>query len=82
MGVLSSRCTTNAGLIDRLTAEHPTAFTSNCCQFRWRLNRQGCTQPPRKTVQLAGATSLYEHTSVVITTNLDFAEWSRVFIDV
>ena len=24
---------------------------------------------------------LYEHTSVVITTNLDFAEWSRVFID-
>jgi DNA replication protein DnaC len=24
---------------------------------------------------------LYEHTSLVITTNLDFAEWSRVFID-
>lgn len=24
---------------------------------------------------------LYEHTSVVITTNLDFAEWSRVFVD-
>ncbi len=24
---------------------------------------------------------LYEHTSVVITTNLDFAEWSRIFID-
>lgn len=24
---------------------------------------------------------LYEHTSVVITTNLDFAEWSRVFGD-
>jgi DNA replication protein DnaC len=24
---------------------------------------------------------LYEHTSVVITTNLDFAEWSTVFVD-
>ena len=24
---------------------------------------------------------LYEHTSVVITTNLDFAEWSNVFVD-
>ena len=24
---------------------------------------------------------LYEHTSVVITTNLSFAEWSAVFID-
>jgi hypothetical protein len=24
---------------------------------------------------------LYEHTRVAITTNLDFAEWSRVFID-
>ena len=24
---------------------------------------------------------LYEHTSVVITTNLDFAEWSTVFCD-
>jgi len=24
---------------------------------------------------------LYEHTSVVITTNLDFAEWSSIFVD-
>ena len=24
---------------------------------------------------------LYEHTGVVITTNLDFAEWSTVFVD-
>jgi DNA replication protein DnaC len=24
---------------------------------------------------------LYEHTSVVITTNLDFREWSTVFVD-
>jgi DNA replication protein DnaC len=25
--------------------------------------------------------NLYEHASVMITTNLDFAEWSRVFGD-
>lgn len=35
--------TMNAVLIDRLTAQRPTAFTSIRCQFRWRLNPQGCT---------------------------------------
>jgi DNA replication protein DnaC len=38
-------------------------------------------QPGRRGVAVPPAQPLYEHTSVMITTNLDFAEWSSVFGD-